>query len=224
MIKNEISLFEKENIKLKVNIQDETVWLTQKQMAKLFEKDRTVITKHINNVFKEKELKKKSVCANFAHTAKDGKIYKVIYYNLDVIISVGYRVKSLRGVEFRKWATSILRDYMLKGYAINQKRLDILERTVKLVEIANRVEDNITVQEAKGILNVINSYTKALDLLDAYDHKTIKKPKGVKSKIKITYEECLTLIDKLKLKEKSKLFGKEKDKGLDGIIGNIYIK
>ena len=131
--KNEIILFENQGVKLEVNLKDETVWLTQKQMAELFDKDSRTITRHIQNIYKDGELEESSVCSFFEHTAEDGKTYNVEYYNLDVIISVGYRVKSENGVIFRRWSNKILKDYMLKGYAINQRRLDYLEKVVKLM-------------------------------------------------------------------------------------------
>ena len=123
--KAEIVLFETEDksVSLPVEVKNETVWLSLEQMGELFQRDRSVIGKHIRNIFKEGELEKNSVWANFAHTAEDGKIYQVDYYNLDVIISVGYRVKSNRGVEFRRWANSVLRQYILQGYAVNQNRI-----------------------------------------------------------------------------------------------------
>jgi len=176
--KNEIILFENQGVKLEVNLKDETVWLTQKQMAELFDKDRRTITRHIQNIYKDNELEENSVCSFFEHTAEDGKKYSVQYYNLDMIISVGYRVNSKRGVMFRKWATSILKDYMLKGYAINQRRLDYLEKAVKIIGIANRIDEKLENNDAKGILKVIGEYSKALDLLDDYDHKTLKKIEG----------------------------------------------
>ena len=147
-------------------------------MAELFGKDRRTITRHIQNIFKDEELTENSVCSFFEHTAEDGKKYTVQYYNLDMIISVGYRVNSKQGILFRKWATSVLKDYMLKGYAINQKRLDYLEKTVKLIDIANRIDKRLEGNDAKEILKVIAGYTKALDLLDDYDHKTLKKIQG----------------------------------------------
>ena len=150
--KNEIILFENQGVKLEVNLKDETVWLTQKQMAKLFDKDRRTITRHIHNIYKDEELEEKSVCSFFEHTAEDGKKYKVQYYDLDMIISVGYRVNSKRGIIFRKWATGVLKDYMLKGYAINQKRLEYLEKTVKLIDIANRIDERLENNDAKEIL------------------------------------------------------------------------
>ena len=220
--KNEIILFENQGIKLEVNLNDETVWLTQKQMAELFDKDRRTITRHIQNIYKDEELNEKEVCSFFEHTAEDGKKYTVQYYNLDMIISVGYRVNSKRGIYFRKWATKILKDYMLKGYAVNQARLDYLEKTVKLIDIANRIDDRLENNDAKEILKVIGSYSKALDLLDDYDHRTLKKIKGIVDSRVIQYQECMDIIHKLKFNEKSEIFGVERDKGLESIINNIY--
>ena len=220
--KNEIILFENQGVKLEVNLKDETVWLTQKQMAELFDKDRRTITRHIQNIYKDNELEENSVCSFFEHTAEDGKKYNVQYYNLDMIISVGYRVNSKRGVMFRKWATSILKDYMLKGYAINQRRLDYLEKAVKIIGIANRIDEKLENSDAKGILKVIGEYSKALDLLDDYDHKTLKKIDGNIDERKIEYNKCVEVINKLRFNEESTLFAVERDKGLESIIGNIY--
>ena len=163
------------SVKLEVNLKDETVWLTQKQMAELFGKDRRTITRHIQNIYKDEELDENSVCSFFEHTAEDGKKYTVQYYNLDMIISVGYRVNSKRGILFRKWSTKVLKDYMLKGYAVNQKRLEYLEKTIKLIDIANRIDERLENNDAKEILKVIGDYSKALNLLDEYDHRTLKK-------------------------------------------------
>ena len=220
--KNEIILFENQGVKLEVNLKDETVWLTQKQMAELFDKDRRTITRHIQNIYKDEELEENVVCSFFEHTAEDGKKYKVQYYNLDMIISVGYRVNSKRGIAFRKWATKILKDYMLKGYAVNQKRLEYLEKTIKLIDIANRMEERLENNDAKEILKVIGDYSKALDLLDDYDHRTLKKIKGNVDERKIQYSDCIDVIDKLRFNEESTLFAVERDKGLESIIGNIY--
>ena len=219
-MKNEIILFENQNVKLEVNMQDETVWLTQEQMAELFGRDKSVISRHIKNALKD-ELDD-SVSAKFATTASDGKTYQVDYYNLDMIISVGYRVKSQNGIIFRKWANKILKDYMIKGYAVNQKRLDYLEKTVKLLNIANRGNERITGDEAKEILLVINEYSKALDLLDDYDHRTLKKVKGQESEKIITYEECMNVIDKLRFNNESSLFALERNNGFKSIINDIY--
>lgn len=220
--KNEIILFENQGVKLEVNVKDETVWLTQKQMAELFGKDRRTITRHIQNIYKDEELEENSVCSFFEHTAEDGKKYNVQYYNLDMIISVGYRVNSKQGVAFRKWANKILKDYMLKGYAVNQKRLEYLEKTIKLIDIANRMDERLEGSDAKGILKVIGSYSKALNLLDDYDHRTLKKVKGNIDERKIKYADCINIINKLKFNQESELFAVERDKGLEAIIGNIY--
>lgn len=219
---NEIIIFDNQNIKLEVNVQDDTVWLTQAQMAKLFDKDRRTITRHIQNIYKDEELEEKQVCSFFEHTATDGKIYNVQYYNLDMIISVGYRVHSKNGIIFRKWATSVLKDYMLRGYAINQQRLTYLEKTVKLINIANRMDDRLENNDAKEVLKVIGEYSKALDLLDDYDHRTVSKIKGNNSAKKIKYKDCVEIINKLKFNNDSDLFALERDKGLEAIIGNIY--
>ena len=221
-MKNEIIIFENQNVKLEVNMKDETVWLTQSQMAKLFGKDRKTITRHIQNIYKDEELEENSVCSFFEHTANDGKKYNVQYYNLDMIISVGYRVNSKQGIAFRKWATKILKDYLLKGYAVNQKRLECLEKTIKLIDIAGRIDTELKGSEAQEIIRVINNYSNALNLLDDYDHKRISKPNGTINDNKITYEECMDIIGKLKFNSDSDLFALERDKGLKAIIGNIY--
>ncbi len=227
-MKNEIILFENQNVKLEVNVKDETVWLSLEQLATLFNRDRTVIKRHINNIFKEDELKENEVCAKFAHTTAHGALTdktqtrNIEYYNLDMIISIGYRVKSQNGIIFRKWANKILKDYLIKGYAINQKRLDYLEKTVKLIDIANRTNENLENADAKEILKVIATYSKALDLLDDYDHRNLLKPKGNSSQKQIRYEDCLDVINKLRFNEESDIFAIERNKGLQSIIGNIY--
>ena len=227
-MKNEIILFENQNVKLEVNVKDETVWLSLEQLATLFNRDRTVIKRHINNIFKEDELKENEVCAKFAHTTAHGALTdktqtrNIEYYNLDMIISIGYRVKSQNGIIFRKWANKILKDYLIKGYAINQERLDYLEKTVKLIDIANRTNENLENVDAKEILKVIATYSKALDLLDDYDHRNLLKPKGNSSQKQIRYEDCLEVINKLRFNEESDIFAIERNKGLQSIIGNIY--
>ena len=227
-MKNEIILFENQNVKLEVNVKDETVWLSLEQLATLFNRDRTVIKRHINNIFKEDELKENEVCAKFAHTTAHGALTdktqtrNIEYYNLDMIISIGYRVKSQNGIIFRKWANKILKDYLIKGYAINQERLDYLEKTVKLIDIANRTNENLENVDAKEILKVIATYSKALDLLDDYDHRNLLKPKGNSSQKQIRYEDCLEVINKLRFNEESDIFAIERNKGLQSIIGSIY--
>ena len=219
-MKNEIILFENQNVKLEVNMKDETVWLNREQLAVLFDRDIKTIGKHINNALNE-ELDN-SVVAKFATTAKDGKTYQVEYYNLDMIISVGYRVKSQNGIIFRKWATNILKDYMIKGYAVNQKRLEYLEKTIKLIDIAGRMDTELKGTDAQEIIKVINNYSNALNLLDDYDHRKITKPSGTKNNKKITYEDCMNIIDKLKFNNDSDLFALERNEGLKAIIGTIY--
>ncbi len=219
-MKNEIVLFENQNVKLQVNMKDETVWLSLEQMTELFGRDKSVISRHIKNALKEEV--DSSVVAKFATTAKDGKTYQVDYYNLDMIISVGYRVKSQNGIIFRRWANKILKDYMIKGYAVNQKRLEYLEKTVKLIDIANRIDEKLNDGDAGKILKVIGNYSKALNLLDDYDHKTLSKPKGSNSKEQIKYKECINIVNKLRFNEESDIFAIERDKGLEAIIGDIY--
>ena len=218
--KNEIILFENQGIKLEVNVKDDTVWLTQDQMSKLFGKAKSTINEHIKNIFKENELQENETMTKFGNSEFSDK--PTNYYNLDMIISVGYRVKSQQGIAFRKWSTKVLKDYMLKGYAINQKRLEYLEKTVQLIDIANRIDNQIEADEIKNVLKVIGEYTKALDLLDSYDYRTIKKIKGTDSLKQIKYEDCKLIIENLKFNEKSNLFAVERDRGLEAIIGNIY--
>ena len=221
-MKNEIILFENQNVKLEVNMKDETVWLTQKQMAELFGKDRKTITSHIKNIYRDNELNKNEVCSFFEHTASDGKKYKTQYYNLDMIISVGYRVNSKQGIIFRKWATGVLKEYLINGYAVNKKRLEYLEKTVKLIDIANRIDTELKESESREIIKVISEYSNALNLLDDYDYKRINKPKGITNDKIITYEECIKVINKLKFNNESSLFALERNKGLKEIIGTIY--
>ena len=220
--KNEIILFENQGVKLEVNLKDETVWLNRSQLSELFGRDIKTIGKHINNALKEELLKDNSVVAKFATTASDGKTYQVEYYNLDMILSVGYRVKSNKGIIFRRWANKVLKEYTLKGYAVNQRRLEYLEKTIKLIDIANRIDERLERNDAKEILKVIGDYSKALDLLDDYDHRTLKKIDGSTDERKIEYKKCIEVINKLRFNEESSLFAVERDKGLESIIGNIY--
>jgi len=225
-MKNEIILFENEEVKLEVNMQDETVWLTQSQMAELFDKDRRTITRHIQNIYRDEELEENSTCSFFEQVQNEGDrtiIRKIQYYNLDMIISVGYRVNSKRGIKFRIWANKILKEYLLEGYVANKRRLEYLEKTVKLIDIATRIDEEAGKEQGQQILKVIKDYTVALDLLDNYDYKEVRKPKGtvVKDK-KIEYKECLNVIKKMKFNEKSTLFALERDNGLESIINNIY--
>ena len=222
-MKNEIILFENQNVKLEVNMKDETVWLNREQLSKLFDRDVKTIGKHINNALNE-ELDNSTV-AKFATVQKEVQrevTREIEYYNLDMIISVGYRVKSQNGVIFRKWANKVLKDYMIKGYAVNQKRLEYLEKTIKLIDIAGRIDTELKADEAREIIKVINNYSNALNLLDCYDHKLITKPTGTEDNKKITYEDCISIVNKLKFNSDSNLFALERDNGLKAIIDTIY--
>ena len=218
-MKNEIILFENQNVKLEVNMRDETVWLNVKQMAELFGREESNIRRHIINIFKEQELIENN---NVQNLHVNGVKPKVPFYNLDVIISVGYRVKSQNGVIFRKWANKVLKDYLLKGYAVNQRRLEYLEKTIKLIDIAGRIDTELKGNEAKEIIKVISNYSNALNLLDDYDHKRITKPSGNINNKQITYEDCMKIVDKLKFNNDSNLFALEINQGLKAIIGTIY--
>ena len=225
MNKNEIVIFETEDklITLPVAVDHETVWLNRNQMAELFDRDVKTIGKHINNALREELESDKATVAKFATVQTEGnrKIQRSIeYYNLDMIISVGYRVKSQNGVIFRKWATSILKDYMMKGYAVNEKRIEVLNKTVS---IQSRMLASTLGIEEKEVLNVIEAYSNALSLLDDYDHGCISKPKGKDSIYQLTYEECRNLIDSMKYGGFSDVFGVEKEPGkLNGIIATVY--
>jgi len=215
--------------RVEVLLEKDTVWLSQKQMADLFDTERSVITKHVRNIYNTKELDRKAVCAKFAHTAEDGKVYQTQFYNLDAIISVGYRVNSKRGTQFRIWATNVLKKHLVDGYTINEKRLNAAEhkyqqlmQSIKL--LSNVVHIDGVSDEAKGLIDVITQYSHALDLLDDYDHERLSIPKGIKrSKFKLTYEKAQNVIDALRKKFKSSaLVGREKDKSFQGSLGAIY--
>ena len=222
-MKNEIIIFENQDVKLEVNMKDETVWLNTEQIAQLFDRDYKTIRKHINNALEE-ELDGSTV-SKFATVQKEGQrevIRNIDYYNLDMIISVGYRVKSKNGVIFRKWANNVLKEYLINGYAVNKKRLEYLEKTVKLIDIANRIDTELKGGESREIIKVISEYSNALNLLDDYDYKRINKPKGITNDKIITYKECIDVINKLKFNNESSLFALERNKGLKEIIGTIY--
>ncbi len=190
-MENEIVIFETKDreLKLSVSVKEDTVWLTQAQMTELFSVDRTVITRHVNNIFKEGELERESNVQKM-HIANADR--PVQFYNLDVIISVGYRVKSQRGIEFRQWANRILKDYIIKGYAINDKRLQALQKTV---EIQTKMLADTMELEQEDVLKAVNMYTQALTLLDQYDHQSIVKPEGASPIYRITYEDCRRMVD-----------------------------
>ena len=217
-MKNEIVLFETEDkeIKLNVPIEDETVWLSQTQMAELFDRNQSVISRHINNSFIEEVNKESNM--HFLHIANSDK--PVAFYSLDVIISVGYRVKSQRGIEFRRWANKVLRDYIIKGYALNEKRLEALQKTV---EIQSRMLSSVLEIDGSEVLRAVNQYTKALTLLDQYDHQSLDKPEGNKPIYRITYKECRKMVDGMEDTFKSDVFGVEKEAGkVEGIIAAVY--
>jgi len=216
---SEIVLFETEDraIKLSVPIENETVWLTQAQMTELFSVDRTVITRHVNNVFRDGELEKESNVQKM-HIANADR--PVQFYSLDVIISVGYRVKSQRGIEFRRWANKVLKDYIIKGYAINHKRLEALQKTV---EIQSKMISSILEIDGEDVLKAVTQYTKALTLLDQYDHQSLEKPDGESPVYRITYADCRKMVDSMEDTFKSDVFGVEKEAGkVEGIIAAVY--
>ena len=212
---NELVLFTASdgNVTLDVNLKDETVWLNRNQLSQLFDRDIKTIGKHINNVLDE-ELKGVPVVSKFATTGTDGKTYQVEYYNLDVIISVGYRVKSQRGIEFRRWANKVLKNYILTGYAINEDRLQTLGQVVKVLKQAQL--------DASQVLSAIEQYTLGLDLLDDYDHLKVDRPAGTQEVYKLSYDECRAVIDSMKFASQSDLFGNEKDDSFRASIGDIY--
>ena len=215
MNKNEIVIFETEDkmITIPVAVEHETVWLSQAQMIELFERDQSVISRHIRNVFKEHEVDEKSNM-HFLHIANSDK--PVAFYSLDVIISVGYRVKSKRGVEFRRWANSVLKQYILKGYAVNDNRIKQLGEVIRIMK---RTENEL---DSRQVLSVIEKYSNALDLLDSYDHQNMTRPEGNRTTYILTYEECMNVIQSMRFGDESDLFGKEKDDSFKGSIGNIY--
>ena len=214
---NELVLFESQDksISLNVPLKNDSVWLNRNQMAELFDRDVKTIGKHVNNAICE-ELAGLPVVAKFATTAADGKTYMVDYYDLDVIISVGYRVKSQRGVEFRKWANRVLRQYIMEGYAVNHNRILELGEVIRIMKRTQKSLD------AQQVLAVIERYSTALDLLDDYDHQTMRRPKGSEATYVLTYEECRGVIDSMRFGNESALFGNEKDDSFKGSIGNIY--
>lgn len=207
------------NIQLNVKLEKDTVWLTQSQMSNLFGVDRTVIVRHIRNIYKSAELCEDATCAKNAQVQEEGgrTVRRTIpYYNLDMIISVGYRVNSKNATQFRIWATSILKQYLIKGYAINDQRLQQLGEVIRIMK---RTQNEL---DAKQVLSVIENYNTALTLLDDYDHQCMKRPEGSKATYVLSYEECRNLIDQMRFNADSDLFGHEKDDSFKGSIGNIY--
>ena len=208
-------------VEVQINSEEDTVWLTLNQIAELFERDKSSISRHISNIYKNGELDRSSTVAKNATVQNEGgrNIERSLdYYNLDLILSVGYRVNSKRGIAFRRWASSILKDYMLKGYAVNEKRLKSLNKTV---EIQSRIIASALELESDDVYKVVNEYTKALDLLDDYDHQCLSRPNGSDTLYRLSYEEVRKLIDSMKFN--SDVFGVEKEKGkLNGILEAVY--
>ena len=219
MDKYQLVKFEDDDFTLDVrtDTKNETVWLAQSEMALLFDVDVGRVSRHVSNIFKEGELPRKS---NLRKTQFTGIDKPVGLYSLDVIISVGYRVRSKRGILFRKWANRVLKDYLVQGYAVNQKRLDNLG---KVIDIQNRMLSYSLNIDKEELTKVIDEYTRALDLLDSYDHQTLEKPKGSQSDYVMTYQEARRIIDSMKFNDMSQVFGVEKEQGkFNGIISQIY--
>ncbi len=232
--KGEIIIYKTSDKKIKIDVKldHETVWLTQKQIAVLFGTQRPAITKHIRNILKEGELIENSVSSILERTAADGKKYKTQFYNLDLIISVGYRVNSARATQFRIWATKTLKDYLIKGYAVNKKRL--LEAQNRFKELQGAVDFlkkksdyKLVAGQEQEILNLLADYSKTLTLLEQYDKENVQLVKKGKAEFALKYETVKEIIRKIKedlifKKEASSLFGQENRDKLKGIIGNIY--
>lgn len=209
-------------IDVRADINNETVWLTQKEMALLFEVSIDNISLHIKNILKENELDISTVEeSSIVQIEGNRKVNRTIkIYNLDMIISVGYRVKSQRGIIFRKWANKVLKEYLIQGYSINKKRIEVLNKTI---EVQNKMLASSLNIDQEALVNVIEKYTKALDLLDDYDHQCLVKPKGNETLYKLSYSDCKTIIDSMKFKNMSSVFGVEKENGkLEGILAAIY--
>ena len=215
-MKNEIVLFNDGDLNIEVQISpdQETVWLTQKQMGELFDVKQATLSEHINNILESGELDETSI--GFSDKSTGGRKPKI--YNLDMIISVGYKVNSKRGVVFRKWANSILKDYMLKGYALNEKRLEALNKTI---DIQSRMISSLTETPQDEVYEVVRNYTEALTLLDDYDHQSLNRPEGTDTIYRLSYDECRDLIDSMAFN--SDVFGVEKENGkLEGILAAVY--
>ena len=228
---NSIEIYRSQDgsVQLNVKLENETVWLTQSQMAELFGRDRTVITRHINNCYKEGELDKNITCAKFAHMGKDqDQTYETTMYNLDVIISVGYRVKSIQGTRFRQWANSVLKQYLIKVYVINQQlkldRYNELKDVVRLMGRAIGMQEKVTTDEYSGLFNVISDYVYALDTLDHYDYQSLSIQQTTKNEpFRATYDNAMEAINALKDKfGGSQWFANEKDESFKSSIGQIY--
>jgi len=226
---NQVVIYEGGEARVEVRLDRESVWLTQEQMSTLFNRERSVITKHIRNVFGEGELDREAVCAKFAHTAADGKTYQVEYYNLDVIISVGYRVKSLQGTRFRQWATRVLREHLTRGFSLDRQRFERnareLEAALALVRKAAAGEA-LTSDQGRGLVDVIARYTQTFLWLQRYDEGLLTEPKGHPGGTLPTAQAAREAIARLKADlmargEASELFGREREDGLAALLGNL---
>lgn len=226
---SELVFFEVTDSAIEVRVEQETVWLSQEQMARLFERERSVVTKHLRNVFKDGELEEAAVCANFAHTASDGKTYQTRFFNLDAILSVGYRVNSKRGVQFRQWASRVLKDYLVRGYALDRRRLEAnsaeLEAALNLVRAALKSPE-LTAEAGTGLADIITRYTQTFLWLQRYDEGLLSDPRGHPGGILPTWKEANTVIASLKRDlmakgQASALFGNEREEGLVSILGNL---
>lgn len=213
-------------IQIDVKFDNETVWLSLNQISTLFGRDKSVISRHFKNIFNEEELTKSSVVAKNATTALDGKNYLVEFYNLDAIISVGYRVNSIQGTKFRQWATQCLKDHLVKGYSINQKRLKELDQVLKIIEQSTH-EDGLQLSESKGLLNILSTYTKSFVLLNQFDSNRLDTSSLTDDiTYEIKYEEAILAISELKRqqierKEATELFGNQKDESFKGTLQNV---
>jgi len=229
---SEIVIYEDGNVELKTVVENESIWLSQKQLCELFGRDKSVVSRHINNIFKSEELDKHSVVAKNATTAKDGKTYQVDYYNLDMIISLGYRINSLQATKFRQWATKVLKNYLIDGYALNQKqiqqtKLQELEQTISLIKqgLENR---ELSLQEAKGFVEIVSNYAKSWALLQGYDEQSLEEvTQTCESRFVLDYDEANEAIAELKRTliakgEATELFGQEKAGEFKGNLLNIY--
>lgn len=212
-----------------VRMDGDTVWLSQAQMAELFQKDRTVIGRHINNIYKEHELERETTCANFAHVGKDAdQTYQTALYNLDVIISVGYRVKSQRCTQFRIWANKVLKEYLVKGYAVNkalsEQRYTELKQLVAVLGRTIKAQEALTSDDALNLVEVVSDYAYALDTLDKYDYQQLAVEQTTnEAKFHATYEGAMQAIEELKAKfGGSQWFAHEKDDSFKSSIGLIY--
>lgn len=220
---NEIVIFDDGEMQLDVSIrtEDDTIWLTQKQMSILFEASTDNIGLHIKNIYKEKELDKQSTTEDFSVVQREGSrtVKRTLkHYNLDMILSVGYRVKSKRATMFRKWANTILKEYMIQGYAVNEKRMKVLQKTV---QIQSKIIAGISGIETDAVLRVIDQYIAALELLDNYDHQLLQKPNGKKCLVKLTYQDCRDLIKQMEFD--TAVFGVEKECcKVEGILAAVY--